>query len=181
MEITDLMAEQNTPPSLDGNDTLHVQYSRIDEVIKKLKDHYKITSSTNKLIATHWLVYTQVKDVAFREACLEWNKSSTIKDWKTFKTLFSDADEDCRGREKAAEKVASSRAAGRANINQVKEQDAGAGAGGGAVAWSGGGISNDRLALVLGEAFQRVQSRSGGAHQHCAGQAGRRSQVDVGW
>ena len=153
VEITDLVAERNSPPTLDGDTSLRVQYGEIDELISTLKNDYNITTSKEELIATHWLIYCQVKDAAFREACLAWDKPATPQDWATFRELFSAADDDRRAREKAATKIDSAKAGGRENINSATARGADASTASAALG-DGGAITNDRLALILGQAFQ---------------------------
>ena len=93
-KIIKLMVERTTLPTFYGNYSFCIQFGKLDELADTLQHDYKIKSSTMELITMQWLVYAQVKDIAFCEACLERNKQGTDQTWKIFKKLFSEADDD---------------------------------------------------------------------------------------
>ena len=153
--ITSLMARRDASPTMDGDDSLRVQYKELEEIIATLKDDHGTGTVHQGLIAIHWLVYVRVKDTAFREAVLAWGKlSESSQTWKKFKELFADADDDRRAREKVAAEYDTEKAAGRANINNAAERQElfqGATSSGRP---SSGAVTEDRLALILGETLQ---------------------------
>ena len=70
IKFTNLVARRNTPPDLGGKERLSTYYGELNELIAVLKNDLNSTMKTKEIIAVHRLIYSQVKDHAFCEACV---------------------------------------------------------------------------------------------------------------